>query len=400
MKNAVIIDGYRTAIGKLSGGLKSVQPEILAADLMRETLKRCGVNANDLDEVIIGQAKQSSDQPNIARLASLYADIPIEVPAYTVHRQCGSGMQALHNAVQMIKSEEGKLTLVGGVESMSLAPYYLRCARDGYRAGNGLLLDPNTESQPRSQPINVYGDLKMGMTAENLADRYNISREEQDAFAYNSQAKANTAIVEGRFAQEIVPVNIKSRKGMTEFKTDEHPRLSTKEELSKLKAVFKKEGTVTAGNASGRNDGAAMLVVAEEERALTMGLEISARIVAQASAGVSPDVMGIGPVPATRKALERAGLTMADIGLVELNEAFAAQSLAVIKELGIGQAIVNVNGGAIALGHPIGCSGARILVTLLHEMKRRNVRYGLATICIAGGLGLATVIENYDFIKR
>lgn len=400
MKNVVIIDGYRTAIGKLSGALKTVQPEILASELMVETLKRSGVNAADLDEVIIGHAKQSSDQPNIARLAALHAGIPIEVPAYTVHRQCGSGMQALQNATQMIKAGEGEIMLVGGVESMSTAAYYLRSARDGYKAGNGLLLDPNTESQPRSQPSKVYGELTMGMTAENLAVQYDISREEQDAFAYSSQLKTKNAIDSGRFADEIVPVVMKSRKGAVEFKIDEHPRLTSMEDLASLKAVFKKDGTVTAGNASGRNDGAAMLVVADEDKALQMGLKIKARIIGQASAGVSPEIMGIGPAPATRKALERAGLKLEDIGLIELNEAFAAQSLAVIKELGINPEIVNVNGGAIALGHPIGCSGARILVTLVHEMQKRNVRYGLATLCIAGGLGLTTVVENYDFIKK
>ena len=400
MKNVVIIDGYRTAIGKLSGALKTVQPEILASELMVETLKRSGVNAADLDEVIIGHAKQSSDQPNIARLAALHAGIPIEVPAYTVHRQCGSGMQALQNATQMIKAGEGEIMLVGGVESMSTAAYYLRSARDGYKAGNGLLLDPNTESQPRSQPSKVYGELTMGMTAENLAVQYDISREEQDAFAYSSQLKTKNAIDSGRFADEIVPVVMKSRKGAVEFKIDEHPRLTSMEDLASLKAVFKKDGTVTAGNASGRNDGAAMLVVADENKALQMGLKIKARIIGQASAGVSPEIMGIGPAPATCKALERAGLKLEDIGLIELNEAFAAQSLAVIKELGINPEIVNVNGGAIALGHPIGCSGARILVTLVHEMQKRNVRYGLATLCIAGGLGLTTVVENYDFIKK
>ena len=400
MRNVVIVDGYRTAIGKLSGAIKDIQPEILASELMIETLKRSGVDAAELDEVILGHAKQSSDQPNIARLASLHAGIPIEVPAYTVHRQCGSGMQALQNAAQMIKAGEGDLMLVGGVESMSTAAYYLRSARDGYKAGNGLLLDPNTESQPRSQPSKVYGELTMGMTAENLAAQYNISREEQDAFAYASQLKTKQAIDSGRFDDEIVPVVMKSKKGIKEFKTDEHPRLTSMEDLAALKAVFKKDGSVTAGNASGRNDGAAMLVVAAEDKAIQMGLNIKARIIGQAAAGVSPEIMGIGPVPATRKALERAGLQLSDIGLVELNEAFAAQSLAVIKELGIDPSIVNVNGGAIALGHPIGCSGARILVTLIHEMKKRHVRYGLATLCIAGGLGLATIVENYDFVKR
>jgi len=276
---------------------------------------------------------------------------------------------------------------------MTNAPYYLRQARLGYRAGNGVLVDPNTESQPRSQPMAQYGQLTMGMTAENLAERYNISREEQDEFAYNSQEKANKAIKSERFKPEIVPVILSKKNETYVFDTDEHPRLSSLAELAALKPVFKKNGTVTAGNSSGRNDGAAMLIVAAEDKARELGLKPRARIIAQASAGVSPEIMGIGPVPATLKALKHAGLTMTDIGLIELNEAFAAQSLAVIKELKMPAEILNVNGGAIALGHPIGCTGARILVTLLHEMERRKVRYGLATLCIAGGLGSSTILE-------
>lgn len=400
MNNVVIVDGYRTAIGKLSGSLKKIQPEILASKLMTETLTRSGITPDMLDEVIIGQAKQSSDQPNIARLAALHAGIDIDVPAYTVHRQCGSGMQALYSGVQAIKAGDSELLLVGGVESMSTAAYYLRSARDGYRAGNGLLLDPNTESQPRSQPSELYGELTMGMTAENLADKYNISRLEQDEFACSSQIKAKKAIDTGRFEQEIVPIFIKDKKSVKEFVVDEHPRVSTVQELALLKPVFKKNGSVTAGNSSGRNDGAAMLVIASEEKAVSMGLKVKARIIAQAAAGVSPDIMGIGPVPATRMALAKAGLGIDDIGLVELNEAFAAQSLAVIKELGLDINKVNVNGGAIALGHPIGCSGARIIVTLLHEMQKRNVRYGLATLCVAGGLGISTIIENYAYKEK
>jgi acetyl-CoA C-acetyltransferase len=394
MREPVIIDGVRTAIGRLGGSLKNVQAEELSAIVIKELLTRTGLNAEMIDEVIFGHAKQSSDQPNLARLAALVADIPISVPAYTVHRQCGSGLQAVHNAVQAIRSGEADVVLTGGAESMSTAPYYLRNARFGYSSGNGELVDPNTESQPRSQPIDKYGKLNMGLTAENLADKYAISREEQDEFAFHSQRKADAAIRNGSFEKEIVTVSVKEKKEIKLFKVDEHPRLTTIDQLAKLKPVFKQGGTVTAGNSSGRNDGAAAVLVTSLDRAKELGLKPMARIIAQAAAGVSPEIMGIGPVPAVRKALQRAGLQLADIDLIELNEAFAAQSLAVVKELGIDAERLNVNGGAIALGHPIGCSGSRILVTLMHEMERRQVRYGLATLCIAGGLGLATIIER------
>ena len=343
--------------------------------------------------VILGQAKQSSDQPNIARLAALITKFPLEVQAYTVHRQCGSGMQAVQNAAQEIMCGYADFVLAGGVESMSNAQYYLREARRGYAVGNGILLDPNTESQPRSQPADQYGVLTMGMTAENIAEKYVISRTAQDYFACESQEKAQAAIKSGRFDDEIEPLPVKKKKEILMFAADEHPRLSTIEKLSELKPAFKKDGSVTAGNASGRNDGGAMLLIAEESAAAKAGLKPMAKIISQASIGVSPAYMGMGPVPATRLALKRAGLRIEDIGLIEINEAFAAQSLAVIQELEIDLTRVNVNGGAIALGHPIGCSGARILVTLLHEMQKRQVRYGLATLCIAGGLGSATVLE-------
>lgn len=393
MRQAVIIDGVRTPIGKLNGAMRDMQPEELATLLLKAICERNAVNQDDLDTVILGQAKQSSDQPNIARLASLLAQLPVELQAYTVHRQCGSGMQAVHNAAQEIICGYADFVLAGGVESMSNAQYYLRQARRGYTVGNSVLLDPNTESQPRSQPEDQYGNLTMGMTAENIAEKYGISRIEQDEFAYSSQLKAQQAIETGRFQEEIIPVPVKSKKETVLFTTDEHPRVSSLEKMAGLKGAFKKDGTVTAANSSGRNDGAAVLLVAEEEAALAKGFKPVARIIAQASAGVSPAYMGMGPVPATRLALQRAGLTLADIGLIELNEAFAAQSLGVVKELGLDLQQVNVNGGAIALGHPIGCSGARILVTLLHEMKKRQIRYGLATLCIAGGLGSSTIVE-------
>lgn len=393
MQQPVIIDGVRTPIGKLNGAMQSVQPEEMAALLLREICDRNSLDAKLLDAVILGHAKQSSDQPNIARLAALIARFPVELQAYTVHRQCGSGMQALHNAAQEIMCGYADFVLAGGVESMSNAQYYLRQARRGYTVGNGVLLDPNTESQPRSQPIDQYGTLTMGLTAENIAEKYGISREAQDRFAYESQCKAHNAITRGRFTDEITAVPVKNKKETVLFTTDEHPRLSSLAKLAELKAAFKKDGTITAGNSSGRNDGGAMLLVAEEKAALAAGLKPVVKIISQAAAGVSPAYMGMGPVPATKLALRRAGLKIEDLGLIEINEAFAAQSLAVIQELGLDPEIVNVNGGAIALGHPIGCSGARILVTLMHEMKKRQVKYGLATLCIAGGLGSATVLE-------
>lgn len=393
MQQPVIIDGVRTPIGKLNGAMQSVQPEEMAALLLREICDRNSLDAKLLDAVILGHAKQSSDQPNIARLAALIARFPVELQAYTVHRQCGSGMQALHNAAQEIMCGYADFVLAGGVESMSNAQYYLRQARRGYTVGNGVLLDPNTESQPRSQPIDQYGTLTMGLTAENIAEKYGISREAQDRFAYESQCKAHNAITSGIFTDEITAVPVKNKKETVLFTTDEHPRLSSLAKLAELKAAFKKDGTVTAGNSSGRNDGGAMLLVAEEKAALAAGLKPVAKIISQAAAGVSPAYMGMGPVPATKLALRRAGLKIEDLGLIEINEAFAVQSLAVIQKLGLDPEIVNVNGGAIALGHPIGCSGARILVTLMHEMKKRQVKYGLATLCIAGGLGSATVLE-------
>ncbi|KKM12726.1 acetyl-CoA acetyltransferase [Clostridiales bacterium PH28_bin88] len=394
MKKAVIVSGVRTAIGRIGGTLQEVLPEDLAAVVIRAAVGRAGIDNRDVDEVIMGQTKQSADAPNIARVAALKAGFPVEVPAYTVHRQCGSGLQAVNNAVQAIWCGLADVVVAGGTESMSNAPYYLRNARFGYRAGNGLLLDSNTESQPKSQPEELFGSFTMGETAENLAEMYKISRAEQDEFALMSQEKALAAIKSGRFNEEIVPVLVPQKKGTPlEIKVDEHPRETSLEQLAKLPAVFKKGGTVTAGNSSGRNDGAAALVVMSEEKARELGIKPMAIVSSQAAVGVRPDIMGIGPARALPLALQRAGLELSEIGLIELNEAFAAQSLAVIKDLGLERQIVNVNGGAIALGHPLGCSGARILVTLLHEMRRRSVKYGVATICIAGGLGIADVIE-------
>lgn len=347
-----------------------------------------------MDEVILGQTKQSTDTPNLSRLALLRAGLPVEVPGYTVHRQCGSGLQAINNAALQIMSGLSDVIITGGAESMSTAPYYIRHARYGFGSGNGEIIDPNTESQPRSQPIEIYGNLTMGYTAENLAEKYKISREEQDEFALRSQELAQQAIMDGRFTKEIVPYKIKQKKEDRIFEIDEHPRLTSLEKLGGLKPVFKENGTVTAGNSSGRNDAASAVLMISEDAAHKRGLVPKAKIIAQAVSGVSPEIMGIGPVQATRKALSMARLTLDDIDLIELNEAFAAQALAVIKELNLDLEKVNVNGGAIALGHPLGATGAILMTKLLYEMERRGKKYGLVTLCIGGGQGITTIVEN------
>ena len=395
MTDVVIVSAVRTALGRLGGALKDVQPEDLARVVLTAAVERAGVEPPEVDEVVMGQTKQSADAANLARVAALKAGFPVEVPAYTVMRQCGSGLQAVGNALQAIRAGDAEIVVAGGVENMSLAPYYLRGARFGFRLGNSVLVDPNTESQPRSQPYEVYGDLTMGLTAENLVERYGITREEQDAFALRSQERAFAAIDAGRFDDEIVPVPVPAGRGpATTFAVDEYPRQTSLEQLAGLQPFFKEGGTVTPGNSSGRNDGAACLVLMSAEAARARGVAPLVTIRGHAVAGVDPRYMGIGPVPASRAALERAGLTLADIGLVEINEAFAAQMIACVRELGIAEEALNVNGGAIALGHPLGCSGARILTTLIHEMRKRGTRYGLAGICIAGGQGMATIIET------
>lgn len=394
MQKAVIVGAVRTAVGRIGGALKDVPAESLASLVIKECIERAGLPGENISEIVMGQTKQSSDAPNLARVAALRAGIPVEVPAYTVHRQCGSALQAVNNAAQQIMCGISDVVVAGGVESMSTAAYYLRNARFGYGAGNGEILDPNTESQPKSQPEDIYGRFTMGMTAENLAELYKISRQEQDEFALRSQEKAWKAIESGLFRGQIVPVRVKVKKAEELFDTDEHPRKTTMESLSRLPAVFKQGGTVTAGNSSGRNDGASALVLTSEEKAAEYCLKPFARIISQAAAGVRPDIMGIGPAPAALKALKAAGLELKNIELVELNEAFAAQSLACIRELGLNQEIVNPNGGAIALGHPLGATGAIIMTKLLYEMERRSCRYGMAALCIAGGLGIATVVEN------
>jgi acetyl-CoA C-acetyltransferase len=393
----VIVNALRTPIGKYGGSLSQISPEEMAATVMNNNLSLSGFRPDIVDEVILGQTKQSAHTPNIARVASLIAGFPEEVTAYTVHRQCGSGMQSVYNGFMAILSGQAEVILAGGVENMSQAPYYSIGQRFGINPGNMILYDSNTESQMRSQPADKYGSFQMGETAEYLAEKYGITREEQDEFAFYSQVKAKKAIETGRFNDEIVPIETKEgKKNIRLFGDDEFPRNTEIEQLAKLSAVFKKGGTVTAGNSSGRNDGASMLLLMSEKKAKALGLTPLASIRAIGAAGVQPMEMGLGPVPASKKALQASGLQLKDMDLIELNEAFAAQSLAVIREWEISADRVNVNGGAIALGHPLGCSGARILTTLVHEMQKQDVKYGLATLCIAGGQGIAAVVEKWQ----
>lgn len=396
MRNVVITDATRTAIGKLGGTLINENVDYLASTVIEDVLKKGNISASEVEEVILGQAKQSADASNLARVASLRSGLPIETPAYTVHRQCGSGVQSINSAAQQIMTGISDIIIAGGAESMSTAPYYLRNIRFGLKAGNGMLLDPNTESQSGSQPYEDYGDLNMGITAENLAEKYKISRSEQDEFAFRSQENVKNAIENGYFLDQIVPYSVKKRKETIEFKVDEHPRETSIEKLSTLKPVFKDGGTVTAGNSSGRNDGASALIIMSEDKALSIGKKPKVRIIAQASCGVKPDYMGIGPVPSTLKALKQANLRIEDIDIIELNEAFAAQSLAVIKELNLDINKVNPNGGAISMGHPIGATGAILMTKIIHELERTGKRYGLVTLCIAGGMGISTIVENIN----
>ena len=397
MKEVVVVSAVRTPIGSIGGTLKDVQPEILAKTVIEGAIDQVGLDKALINEVIFGQTKQTTDAPNIARVAALMARVPEEVPAYTVHRQCASGMQAILNGMQQIQCDYSDIVLAGGVESMSTAPFYIRNARFGVGNGNTGFIDPNIESQPKSQPKEIYGTFNMIQTADTVAKQYGVSREEQDEFALASQQKAIAAIDSNRFAEEIVPVVLPQKKGEPlVFAVDEYPKRSTSlEKLAKLKPIFA-EGTVTAGNASGRNDGACAVILMSADKAAELGIKPLAKIIGASAAGVDPRVMGIGPVPATRKLLAKLNMKIEDFGLVEINEAFAAQSVACAKELNIDTGKLNVNGGAIALGHPLGCSGARISTTLLHEMKKRQVKYGLAAICIAGGLGLAIAYENLN----
>ncbi|MDA8236113.1 MAG: thiolase family protein [Clostridia bacterium] len=394
MKEVVIVSAVRTPIGVIGGTLKDIPPQELGGQVIQEAIRRAGIESSLVEEVVMGWSRQTTEASNIARVCSLLAGVPEEAAAFTVHRQCASGLQAISNATQEIQTGRAEVVVAGGTESLSRAPYYLKNARFGYGAGDAVLVDSLTEAGPGGQPASMYGIVSMGDTAENVAEKYNISREDQDLFAVQSQERCQKALATKVFKDEILPVEIKTRKETIIFDTDEGPRVSTLEKLASLKPVFKKDGSVTAGNSCGRNDAASALVLMTADKAKELGIKPLARIVTDAFAGVPPQLMGIGPVPATQKALKQAGLTLNDIDLIELNEAFAAQSLAVIRELGLDMEKVNVNGGAIALGHPVGATGARLMTTLLYEMHRRKSRYGLVTLCIGGGQGMATIVEG------
>ncbi|MBZ5560249.1 MAG: acetyl-CoA C-acetyltransferase [Acidobacteriia bacterium] len=389
---AVIVSAARTPIGAFGGALTDLSAADLGAIAIREAIARAGIAAGDVNDVLMGCVLQAGAGMNVARQAAIKAGVPVQVPAETVNRVCGSGLQAVVHAVEAIRSGGADTIVAGGAESMSNAPYLLKGARWGYRMGNAEVSD----SMLHDGLTCAIASCHMGLTAEDIATRFQVSRADQDAFSAESQQRAGRAIAEGRFKSEIVPVSIARKKGDPKIvDTDEYPRPgTTAATLAALKPAFNKDGSVTAGNASGINDGAAALVVTTRKKAGAIGRPPLARILSYATAGVDPKIMGMGPVPAVRKALERAGLSIADIDLFELNEAFAAQSIAVCRELGLGAAKVNVNGGAIALGHPIGASGARLLTTLIYALRARQGRYGVASLCIGGGMGIAMVIES------
>lgn len=400
MTEVVIVDAVRTPIGRYKGALKTVRPDDLAAIVIKALIERNPkVSAEQIEDVIFGNANQAGeDNRNVARMAALLAELPIEVGGTTINRLCGSGMDAIHFAARAIKSGEGDIFIAGGTESMTRAPFVMGKPEVDYPRGDQKMFDTTIGwrfTNPKLQ--NMYGADTMPQTAENVAQRFHISREEQDAFAFESQQRAKKAMATNRFAEEIVPVYLKDKKGNDIIvDTDEHPRPDTSlEALAKLRPIFE-NGTVTAGNASGVNDGASALLLMSAEKAKELGIIPLARYVTGAVAGLEPAVMGLGPIHSSRKALQRAGLTTNDIGLYEINEAFASQALESIKQLELNPAQVNVNGGAIAFGHPLGASGARIVTTLLYEMKKQNVQYGLASMCIGVGQGIATIIENIE----
>jgi acetyl-CoA C-acetyltransferase/3-oxo-5,6-didehydrosuberyl-CoA/3-oxoadipyl-CoA thiolase len=400
MTDAYIIDACRTPVGRFNGSLASVRPDDLAATVVRAIVERTGVDPPLVDDVIFGCANQAGeDNRNVGRMALLLAGLPVTVPGQTVNRLCGSGLEAVRSAMHAIRAGEGETFIAGGVESMTRAPWVMLKPAEGFARGVPEMADSLLGWRLVNPKMPAEWTVSLGETAEIVAEEYEVSRADQDAFALRSQQRAAAAIAAGHFAGEIVPVTIPQRNGAPKVvDTDEHPRADTTlDSLTGLKAAFRKEkGTVTAGNASGLNDGASALLVASAEAARRMGRKPMARIVASAVAGVDPHRMGIGPVPATRKALALAGLSIGDMGLVELNEAFAAQSVACVRELGIDPEIVNVSGGAVAVGHPLGSSGARILTTLVHEMGRRGVRYGLASMCIGVGQGISMIVERVE----
>ncbi|GAA0182487.1 acetyl-CoA C-acetyltransferase [Clostridium sediminicola] len=392
MREVVIASAVRTAMGTFGGSLKNVPAVDLGALVIKEAVKKANIKPETIDEVIMGNVLQAGLGQNTSRQAAVKAGLPVEVPALTINKVCGSGLRAVSLAFQMIMSGTTDIVVAGGMENMSRAPFVLDKARWGQRMGNGALVD----EMITDGLWDAFNDYHMGITAENIAEQWNLTREMQDEFAANSQNKAEAAIKEGRFKDEIVPVEIPQRKGdAIVFDTDEFPKFgATPEKLAKLRPAFKKGGTVTAGNASGINDGAAAFVVMSAEKAEELGVEPLVKIASFGSKGLDPSIMGYGPVASTKVALERAGMTVEDLDLIEANEAFAAQSLAVAKDLNFDMDKVNVNGGAIALGHPIGASGGRILVTLIHEMIKRDSKTGLATLCIGGGQGTALVVKR------
>jgi 3-oxoadipyl-CoA thiolase len=396
--DAVIVDGVRTPIGRHGGALKDVRPDDLAATVIEGLLKRTGVDPSLVEDVLFGDTNQAGeDNRNVARMALLLAGLPVEVAGQTVNRLCGSGLQAINSAAHAAACGDGDVFIAGGVESMTRAPYILLKPESAYQRGEQKLWDSTLGWRMVNPKLaEAYPPISLGETAENVADRYGISREEQDRFGLASQQKAVAAIEAGRFRSEILPVRIPQPRGEPRtVEIDEHPRADTTlERLAGLRPAFREGGSVTAGNSSGINDGAAAVLITTRERAEELGLSPMARIVRTAVAGVDPGYMGLGPIPATRKVLKRAELSIEDIDLIEINEAFASQALACIRELGIDETRVNPNGGAIAHGHPLGCSGARIMTTLIHEMRRRGSRYGLATMCIGVGQGIATIVES------
>ena len=391
-KKVVLAGACRTAIGKMGGALSNTPAAELGSIVIKEALNRAGVKPEQVDEVLMGCVIQAAQGQNVARQASIKAGLPIEVPAVTLNVVCGSGLNCVNQAAAMIMAGQADIVVAGGMENMSMAPYAMTKARFGYRMNNATIVD----TMVNDALTDAFNHYHMMMTAENICDRWNLTREELDEFSANSQQKAEKAMAEHKFDDEIVPVPVKVKKEIVEFKVDEGPRPGTTvETLAKLRCCSGKEGgMVTAGNASGINDGAAAIVVMSEEKAKELGVTPMATWVQGALAGVEPEIMGIGPVAATRKVMERTGLTVDDMDLIEANEAFAAQSVAVAKELGFDMSKVNVNGGAVALGHPVGASGCRILVTLLHEMQKRDAKKGLATLCIGGGMGCATIVER------
>lgn len=393
MREAVIVEAVRTPLGAFGGALKDMSAVDLGSHVVKQAMERIGLKPEEVDELIFGNVLSAGLGQNVARQVAVNAGIPKSKPSFSINKVCGSGLKTVALAAQAVLLGDSDVVIAGGTENMSQAPYVLPDARWGKRMGDGKMID----TMLKDGLVDAFNDIHMGITAENIVEKYNFTREQQDELAVNSQNRAEAAIKANRFKEEIVPVQIPQRKGdPVVFDTDEYPRFgTTMESMGKLRPAFKREdGSVTAGNSSGLNDGAAALIIMSKEKAEALGLKPLATIKSYASAGVEPKIMGCGPIPATRRALEKANLTVDDLDLIEANEAFAAQALSVITDLGLDTDIVNVNGGAIALGHPIGASGARILVTLLHEMEKRDSRYGLATLCIGGGQGMSVVVER------